>query len=107
MRLWHFAFDSLDYWDEVVHGIALLREAGLDLRHRVNWYVYLNDDSQCEDALERCRILRGENTTPYIMLNRESPRTQRMTDIKRWTRPHIFWSTDFDGYVANLKGGVA
>lgn len=107
MRLWHFAFDSLDYRDEVVHGIALLREAGLDLRHRVNWYVYLHDDSQCEDALERCRILHGEKTTPYIMLNRESPRTQRMTDIKRWTRPHIFWSTDFDGYVANLKGGVA
>lgn len=99
LKLWHFAFDSMDYRDDVLTGIRTLKEAGVNIRNSANWYVYLHDDSHFEDALERCNILRAENALPYIMVNREAVRTQRMTDLKRWTRPQIFFSTDFEGYV--------
>ncbi len=100
---WHFAFDSMDYQDEVISGIEMLKDAGVDIRHRTNWYVYLHNDAAYEDALERCNILRGLNALPYIMVNRDSPRTQRMTDLKRWTRPQIFFSVPFDMYRAGVR----
>ena len=95
---WHFAFDSMDYRDEVESGIRMLKDAGVDLRHRTNWYVYLHNDDAYEDALERCRILRERGCLPYIMVNRDAERTQRMTNLKRWTRPQIFFTTDFEEY---------
>lgn len=95
---WHFAFDSLDYRDAVVNGIKVLNDAGIRVRHVSNWYVYLHSDEQFEDALERCNILRENNALPYIMVNRDAPRTQRMTDLKRWTRPHLFFTTPFEDY---------
>lgn len=98
LHYWHFAFDSMDYKDEVVRGIGMLKDAGVDIRRHTNVYVYLHDDTQVEDALERCRILKELGTLPYIMVNREAKRTQRMTDLKRWTRPQIFFTTDFEAY---------
>lgn len=100
---WHFAFDSLNYKDDVIKGLTMLKNAGVDIRHKVNVYVYLHDDNSVLDALERCQILREIGTLPYIMVNREAKRTQRMTDLKRWTRPQIFFSTDFEGYKRGVK----
>lgn len=100
---WHFAFDSMDYRDEVVEGIRMLNDAGVDVRHRSNWYVYMHNDSAYEDALERCNILKENNALPYIMVNREAVRTQRMTNLKRWTRPQIFFSTDFKNYDRSVR----
>ena len=98
MKIWHFAFDSLDYQQEVIDGIRMLRDAGVDVRHRCNFYVYMHDDQDYDSALERCNILRELDALPYIMVNRRAKRTQRMTDLKRWTRPQIFFSTEFDAY---------
>lgn len=103
LKYWHFAFDSMDYKDDVIKGITMLKDAGVDIRRHTNVYVYLHDDSQTEDALERCEILRELGTLPYIMVNREAKRTQRMTDLKRWTRPHIFFTTDFKDYSRSIK----
>lgn len=100
---WHFAFDSMDYQDSVIDGIRMLKDAGVDVRHRCNWYVYLHDDSQFEDALERCNILRGLDALPYIMVNRDALRTQRMTDLKRWTRPQLFFTTEFSAYDRSIR----
>ena len=107
LHYWHFAFDSMDYKDDVIKGISMLKDAGVDIRRRTNVYVYLHDDSQTEDALERCEILRELGTLPYIMVNRDAKRTQRMTDLKRWTRPHIFFKTDYAEYCRSFKGAGA
>ena len=104
IKIWHFAFDSMDYRDEVVNGIRMLRDAGLDIKNKSNWYVYLHNDAAYDDALERCRILRENMALPYIMVNRDAPRTKRMTDLKRWTRPQIFFTTDFEGYNFRYRG---
>ena len=100
---WHFAFDSMDYKDDVIKGIEMLNNAGLSVRGKANWYVYLHNDSQFNDALERCKILRENNAMPYIMVNRETKRTKRMTDLKRWTRPQIFFMTDFEHYDKRVR----
>ena len=107
MKMWHFAFDSLDYRDSVESGLKMLADAGLNIRSKVNVYVYLHGDEQYEDALQRCKILRGLGTLPYVMVNRDAPRTQRMTDLKRWTRPHIFFSTDFETYSRTIRRGAS
>lgn len=100
---WHFAFDSLDYKDHVIAGIKMLNDAGVNVRHKANWYVYLHSDEAYDDALERCRILREMDALPYIMVNKDAPRTQRMTDLKRWTRPQIFFTTDFQDYNRGVR----
>ena len=105
MNYWHFAFDSLDYQDAVLKGIKLLKDAGVNLRSKANFYVYLHGDEDYESALERCNILRGEKVLPYIMVNREARRTQRMTDLKRWTRPQIYFTTPFESYQRSLRKG--
>lgn len=104
---WHFAFDSMDYRDQVIQGIQMLNDAGVSVRNTCNWYVYMHDDAQYEDALERCNILRENKALPYIMVNRDAERTKRMTDLKRWTRPQIFFSTDFEHYHQGGKKDVS
>lgn len=101
LKKWHFAFDSLDYKDNVLSGIHMLREAGVNIRSMTNWYVYMHNDDQYDSALERCNLLRAEDALPFIMVNRDAERTIRMTDLKRWTRPQIFFSTSFEDYVPN------
>lgn len=103
IRSWHFAFDSMNYRDAVDKGIELMREAGVDLRNKSNWYVYLHNDDGWEDALERCNILRNHNVLPYIMLNQDAKRTQRMTDLKRWTRPQCFFKVPFEMYGRSIR----
>ena len=100
---WHFAFDSMDYKDDVIRGIAMLNEAGVSVRNTANWYVYLHNDTAFDDALERCNILRENRALPYIMVNQDSPRTQRMTDLKRWAHPQIFFQTDFKDYNRKVR----
>lgn len=103
MKMWRFAFDSMAYKDDVLRGIGMLRAAEVNIRSGCQWYVYCHDDAHVDDALERCRILRENGTLAYIMLNRDAERTQRMTDLKRWTRPPIFFRTDFDDYHRSMR----
>ena len=98
-----FAFDSMDYVDSVINGINILKNNGVDTRHKVFFYVYVNDDSQYENAVKRCRILKENGTTPYIMLNQETPHTKRMKNLKRWCRPWVFWSIDINEYTRSNK----
>lgn len=103
LKGWHFAFDSMSYREEVEAGIEMLYDAGINLRSCANFYVYCHNDSQVEDAKKRCDILRSHNCLPYVMINRETEKTQAMTDLKRWTRPQIFFQTSFEDYHRHRK----
>lgn len=93
-----FAFDSMSYKEEVIKGIQILKDAGMNVRQKVLFYVYCDNDSQYDDAVERCRILKEHGATAYIMLNLDVPHTKRMKQLKRWTRPWLFWSIDINDY---------
>lgn len=101
---WRFAFDSLDYEAEVTKGIGMLKDEGVKIRSGSQTYVYMDSDKDFDSALERLRILRGLNAMPYVMLNRNAEITPRMRALKRWTRPQIFYSTDWQDYDGSVKG---
>ena len=100
---WRFAFDSLDYESSVKKGIKLLKDAGVNLRSKSLWYVYLDGDHDFNSALERCKILRSLDVLPYPMFNRHAERTTRMTNLKRWCRPWIFFTTEWECYNKSIK----
>lgn len=102
INCWKFAFDNINYKESVLKGIDILNANGVNVRQKVMFYVYVNDDDSFEDALERCRILKEHGATPYIMLNQDVKHTKRMKNLKRWCRPWIFWSIDFKDYTRKV-----
>lgn len=105
-----FAFDSLKYRPAVERAVKLLKDAGIDIRGRVQFYVYCDDSVTGEyginSALERCNILKALGTNAYVMLDVDKTPSQDMKNLKRWAnRKAIFWATDFKHYT--LKGARA
>ena len=92
---WKFAFDMMSYKDKVLKGIEILNRY-IKVRSTVLFYVYVDGDYQIPDAVARCRILKENGATAYAMLNLDVEHTKRMKTFKRWTRPWLFWSCDFD-----------
>ena len=103
IKFWRFAYDNIEYSNDVINGIRTLINAGLDVRHKTLWYVYLHNDDHFLNALIRCETLRAYGALPYLMLNQNMKRTQRITNLKRWVRPWIFFKTDFENYKRGLK----
>lgn len=92
---WKFAFDMMSYKDKVTKGIEILNRY-IKVRSMVLFYVYVDGDYQIPDAVARCRILKENGATAYAMLNLDVEHTKRMKTFKRWTRPWLFWSCNFD-----------
>ena len=103
IRCWRFAFDDMSVKGAVEKGVRTLRNAGIDVRNNVLFYVYVDSDAQFEDALERCQILRDLGTLPFIMMNKDSERTQRIRDLARWCRPWVFFKVPWDKYDRTIK----
>ena len=95
---WRIAFDSMLYREPLERALKMMDRSGVSLRHKVEAYVYVHDGTQVDDAVERCNILRSYGVMPYPMFNRHAKRTQAMTDLKRWTRPWIFYTVGWDEY---------
>lgn len=102
MSTWTFAFDSMAYRPAVERAIGLLRNAGINLRQLVQFYVYCDDSDGeygIESAIERCRLLKGWNTNPWVMLNIDRTPTKAMRHLKRWAnQKQIFWTIDISKY---------
>ena len=100
---WKFAFDSMAYRSSVENGIHMLKDHGIDVKHKCEFYVYCDGDDQVDDAVERARILKGLNATPYSMVNIDAEQTRRLKDFKKWCRPWAFWACDFEDYQRSLR----
>lgn len=96
---WKFAFDDMGYKDDVLRGIQILKDAGIDTKARCIFYIYCHGDEQYDDAVARMRILKENRASAYVMLNMDAPKTPRLKSLKRWSRPWLFWSIDIDEYV--------
>ena len=95
---WRVAFDSMAYREPLERGLQMMDKSGVNLRHKVEAYVYVHDGTQVDDAVERCNILRRYGVMPYPMFNRHAKRTKAMTDLKRWARPWLFYTVTWDDY---------
>lgn len=96
---WKFAYDDKSVLPWVSKGIDLLRDVGIDLKHNVEFYVYCHGQEQVRDAVDRCRYLKENGVTAYSMCNMDRPLTPDMKKLKRWTRPMIFWTIDYEEYA--------
>lgn len=99
-----FAFDNIAYEPQFMRAAKLLQDAGLDMRHKAEIYVYLDSADEIPSALYRARrIKEAKAGVPYIMVNRHAERTQEITDLCRWCRPQIFFTCDFDDYRRSVR----
>lgn len=111
LKTFTFAFDSLAYRPAVERAVKLMKDAHIDIRGRVQFYVYCDDSITGEygilSAVERCNILKSLGTNPYVMLDIDRPPSRDMKNLKRWAnRKAIFWTVDFNDY-STKKGAVA
>jgi hypothetical protein len=97
-----FSFDDLKYEGAVRKGIALLREAGFTkniLRAKVQFYVYIDSDADYDNGVYRCRELKKLGCNTYVMFNIDNKQTQRIIDLKRWSKGKAaFWGIDIADY---------
>lgn len=101
MKYWKsfkFAYDDKKYTDELVRGVELLYDSGFRFKNNAIVYVYMHNDDHFQDALDRCNLLREIGATPFVMINMNTKRTQRMIDLKRWCIPMAFWAYTFEEY---------
>jgi hypothetical protein len=98
-KMIEFAWDFIWLEPIIREKIKLLEDHGFDLRKEIQFYVYINDDSEFESGLYRCRVLKELGTNPFVMFNADEKKTQRIKDLQRWAnRKWIFWSCDFEDY---------
>lgn len=99
-----FAFDSDRDKEPVLQGLRLLKDAGVNTRQNVQFYVYTHNDNQYESAVNRCRTLKENGTNAFVMFNSDSPRTDRIKNLQRWAnRKWLFWGMDIDQYIPGFK----
>jgi hypothetical protein len=98
----NFAWDDEKYERAVRKGIEILREAGFTtnkLRALVQFYVYVHDDKAYKSGVYRCREIKKMGCNTYLMYNIENKQTQRIIDLKRWSKgKQAFWGIDIADY---------
>lgn len=95
----HFAFDNTNLESIIKTKCELLKKVGIDIRHNVQFYVYLDSAEQYNDAVYRCRILKEIGTNPFVMFNINHESTKKINELRRWAnRKQLFWTCDIKDY---------
>lgn len=91
-----FAWDNMADEQHVREGIGMLRDAKIDLRHQVQFYVLINFcTTQAQDKY-RCRELKKMGTNAFVMPYKVDDWSRY---IGHWAnRKHLFWSCDIDDF---------
>lgn len=98
----HFAFDSPELADQVRNGITILKDVGIDCKHRVDFYVLTGFDTTPEQDVARCNLLKSLGTNAFVMQFRKTPFTRQLA---RWAnRRWLYWSCEFENYSSASKG---
>lgn len=98
-----FAFDSMDYVDQLIRGVQLLRHWRVKpARYQAYCIHYPNDD-----ILERIKILEGLYVDPFVMPYIALDGTRKSSDIARWANAkQIYRGTPWELYNKNIKKKV-
>jgi len=101
----HFAFDDTKLEPIIRSKCEILKDHGIDIRHLVQFYVYLDSNNQYDDAVYRCRILKELNTNPFVMFNINNKPNKKVNSLRRWAnRKWVFWSCDITNYTRKNYG---
>jgi len=102
-----FAWDHIEDEAIVKEKVALLKSVGFTknmCRAKIQFYVYVHDDSDYDSGVYRCRELKKMWCNAYVMYNIDNERTQRIKDLQRWAIRKIFyWINDISDYKANIR----
>lgn len=94
-----FAWDRIEDEAIIKEKIELLKDAGINTRRDVMFYVYLDGDYDYDSAVHRCRVLKSLNTNPFVMFNIDEKPAKRVNALRRWAnRKWAFWSCDINEY---------
>lgn len=90
----HFAFDNVQDEKAVLDGIGILRDAGINLKHDVQFYVLVGFNSTVEEDKYRCRLLKKMGTNAFVMQYQRNAWTRKLA----WwaNRKWVYWSCDVD-----------
>lgn len=93
----HFSFDKPEHENAVVRGIELLRNAGINIRSQVQFYILVGFDTTITQDKYRCRLLKKLGTNAFVM---PYEKTNWTKNLARWAnRKQLFWSCDIDDYI--------
>lgn len=91
---YHFAFDNMADEAAVKAGISMLKDAGINTRHDVTFYVLVGFNTTVEEDKYRCRLLKELKTNAFVM---QYKRTDWTRKIAWWAnRKEAFWACDVD-----------
>lgn len=102
-----FAWDHIEDEAIIKEKIGVLKEAGFSdskLKDRVQFYVYVDNDSEYDSGVYRCRELKRLHCNAFVMFNIRNKPTSRINKLRRWAnRKALFWSIDISGYDRSKK----
>ena len=98
----HFAFDDIKDEKVVRKGIALLKDAGIDIKHNVQFYVLSGFNGSIESDKYRVRLLKKLGTNAFVMPFKIDSWTNALA--RYCNRKHVYWSCDIDEYAPEFVG---
>lgn len=92
-----FAWDNIDDEKYVKRGIEILKNADINTRQDVKFYVLVNYNSTHEEDLYRCEKLKEWKVNPFVM--QYDGGDYFTNKLSRWAnRVQLLWSIDFIDY---------
>lgn len=97
----HFAFDNIRDESKIVAGLEMLKNAGINTRKKVIFYVLTGFDSSFEEDVYRVNLLKSLNTNTFVMQYKSTPQTRRLANYanRRW----LYWKIPFEEYSPKLR----
>lgn len=96
----HFAFDNTKLEKDVLRGIEILKQVGINTNNYVQFYVLAGypeaTDEAFDDALYRCNLLKENRVGAFVMKYSSS---KKLNALARWAnRKWLFWNIPFSEY---------
>lgn len=115
-----FAWDNLADEPAVMRGITLLKEAGINTKNYVGFFVLAGFNTTLEEDLYRCRKLKESGCNAFVMKYRRYADTDckrlnaairkenmELNKLALWAnKRQLFWTIDFSEY-SRAKRGIA
>ena len=94
-----FAFDDIKLEGVIRNKIDMLKDAGVNTKNDVAFYVYCDNDLMHDDALYRAKLLKSLRVNADVMWNCERTKTDRIKNLLKWSwRKPLFWSVEYEDY---------
>lgn len=93
----HFAFDNMKDEKAVLDGISMLKNVGLNLKQKVQFYVLVGYNTSTEEDIYRCNLLKRNGTNAFVMQYSKNKMTRK---IAHWAnRKQLYWSCSIEDYL--------